>query len=140
MNAAERELEAASGARTRAATRRASTGLRAHLSGLGAEDAVQRHYARAGATLAHARWRRPAGEIDLIVREGASVVFVEVKKAATHAAAAARVSARQIARIQASASEFLGGEPAGQNTDCRFDVALVDAQGRIEIIPNVMAA
>ena len=140
MTTAETAQGATQGARALAGTRRAATGLRAHLSGLGAEDAVTRHYTRAGATLAHKRWRRPAGEIDLIVREGASVVFVEVKKAATHAAAAARVSARQIARIQASASEFLGGEPAGQNTDCRFDVALVDAQGRIEIIPNALWA
>ena len=112
------------------------TGLVSHRSGLCAEEAVARHYSRGGATIAETRWRRSAGEIDLILREGPAVVFVEVKKAATHAIAAARITALQMARISASAAEFLGGEPGGQNTDCRFDVALVDAQGRIEIVPN----
>ena len=112
------------------------SGLLSYKSGLCAEEAVARHYAQSGATVAEKRWRRGAGEIDLIVRDGTSVVFVEVKKAATHAAAAARITTRQMARIHASASEFLGGEPAGQNTECRFDVALVDAMGRIEIVSN----
>ncbi len=116
------------------------TGLVSHRSGICAEDAVARLYTRTGATVIETRWRRPAGEIDLIVREGASVVFIEVKKAATHAAAAARISARQIGRIQASASDYLSGEPDGQNTDCRFDVALVDARGCIEILPNAFCA
>ncbi len=45
-----------------------------------------------------------------------------------------------MARIYASASVFLAGEPAGQDTPSRFDVALVDGQGRIEIIENAFAA
>ena len=40
----------------------------------------------------------------------------------------------------ATATEFVGGEPAGQLTEMRFDVALVDGQGRIEIIENALAA
>ena len=43
-------------------------------------------------------------------------------------------------RIWSAASEFLAGEPAGQDTPARFDVALVDGQGRIEIIENAFAA
>ena len=45
-----------------------------------------------------------------------------------------------MARICASASVFLGQEPAGQDTAARFDVALVDEAGRIEIIENAFAA
>ena len=112
------------------------SGLVSYHAGLAAEDAVRRHYADAGRVLAAARWRGKSGEIDLIMREGAAVVFVEVKKAATHAEAALRLTSRQMARIYASASEFLSGEPGGQNTESRFDVALVDSYGRIEVLEN----
>ncbi|MDN5786936.1 YraN family protein [Pseudorhodobacter sp.] len=112
------------------------SGLVSYRAGLAAEEAVARHYSDGGRVLAESRWRGSSGEIDLIMREGASVVFVEVKKAATHAEAAIRLTSRQMARIYASASEFLSGEPAGQNTDARFDVALVDACGRIEVLEN----
>lgn len=115
--------------------RRQKGGLAYH-SGQAAEDAVARHYDRRGAPITASRWRGASGEIDLVAREGAGVVFIEVKKAATHAEAAGRLSRRQMDRIYAAASEFLEGEPDGQLTDCRFDVALVDAMGRVEIIEH----
>ncbi|WP_128254587.1 YraN family protein [Falsirhodobacter deserti] len=101
-----------------------------HHAGLAAEDSVIRHY---GLPVAARRWRGPGGEIDLILRDGGTVVFVEVKagRGAAHA-----LGARQIARIRASAAAWLGDEPMGQRTDCRFDVALV-VQGRVEVIANV---
>ncbi|MFC3118369.1 hypothetical protein ACFOHS_09490 [Jhaorihella thermophila] len=39
-------------------------------------------------------------------------------------------------RICASAAQFLDGEPDGQLTNVRFDVALVDRSGAFEIIEN----
>ena len=39
-----------------------------------------------------------------------------------------------------AATEFLAGEPKGQLTDVRFDVALVDDKGRIEVLENAFAA
>jgi putative endonuclease len=80
------------------------------------------------------------GEIDLIARDGARVIFIEVKHSRTHAIAAEHLTRRQMDRIYASASEFLAGEPGGQNTEVRFDVALVDAMGRIDIVENAFAA
>jgi putative endonuclease len=112
------------------------SGLVSYHAGLAAEAAVARHYEDAGRVLAATRWRGRSGEIDLVMREGAAVVFIEVKKAASHAEAALRLTSRQMARIYASASEFLATEPAGQNTECRFDVALVDSYGRIEVVEN----
>ncbi len=84
--------------------------------------------------------RGAGGEIDLIARDGAEVIFIEVKQSATHRQAAEHLTERQMGRIYASASEFIGGEPAGQLTPVRFDVALVDGQGAIEIIENAFAA
>lgn len=105
-------------------------------AGLSAEQAVARQYQRRGAILRETRWRGRGGEIDLILSEGDSVVFVEVKKSRTHAAAVQRLTARQIGRILRSAEEYLGQCPKGLLTDARLDVALVDAQGRIDIIAN----
>jgi putative endonuclease len=103
-------------------------------AGRAAEDGVARLYESRGLTIAARRWRGDGGEIDLVVREGAALVFVEVKQAETFAQAALRLDERQMARIYAAASAFLGGEPAGQATEVRFDVALVDGLGRVEIV------
>lgn len=116
------------------------SGARSYHAGLGAEAAVALHYQRAGRPIAATRWRSEAGEIDLIARDGAEVIFIEVKQSRSHAEAAAHLSARQMGRIYASASAFLAGEPAGQDTPSRFDVALVDGQGRVEIIEAAFAA
>lgn len=110
-----------------------------HRAGLSAEQSVARYYERAGRVIAETRWRGPAGEIDLIARAGAEVIFIEVKQSRTIAHAAQQLSPRQMARICASASAFLAGEPAGQDTAARFDVALVDEQGRIEVIENAFS-
>lgn len=115
---------------------RVLTGTRAYYSGLAAETAVEHHYTQAGHAIAARRWRGSGGEIDLIARDAGGLVFVEVKKSRSFARAAERVTARQMARIYASASEFLADEPDGQDSAMRFDVALVDQAGRIEIIQN----
>jgi putative endonuclease len=115
-------------------------GQRAYHAGVAAESAVVQFYERAGRSVAAQRWRGTAGEIDIVARDGAEVIFIEVKQSATHALAAEHLTRRQMGRIYAAASEFLAGEPAGQLTPSRFDVALVDAQGRIEILENAFAA
>jgi putative endonuclease len=86
------------------------------------------------------RWRGESGEIDLVARDGDRVIFVEVKQSRTHELAASHVTPRQMARVWNAASEFLAGEPRGQLTDVRIDVALVDAVGRVSILQNAYAA
>lgn len=86
------------------------------------------------------RWRGPAGEIDLVMERDGEVIFVEVKKSRTHASAAESLTRRQIARLLKSAEHCLGGFPKGSLTPMRFDVALVDAEGRIDILLNALAA
>ena len=109
-------------------------------AGLEAERSVARSYLRLGYKFAAHRYRGKSGEIDLIMRRDDDVVFVEVKKSKTHALAAESLSTRQMGRIYRSASEFLSGEPTGQDTPTRFDVALVDGQGRVDILQNAFAA
>ncbi len=116
------------------------SGSTSYHAGLCAEDSVSLAYSRSGHRIVARRWRGSAGEIDLIARNGDQVVFIEVKKSRSHAAAAEQLTSRQMQRICQTAAEFLGGEPAGQDTDTRFDVALVDAEGKIEILENAFSA
>ncbi|MDX5351046.1 MAG: YraN family protein [Paracoccaceae bacterium] len=105
-----------------------------------AEDVVLRHYLRQGAALLASRWRGGGAEIDLILRQGADIVFVEVKKAATHALAAERLGRAQMDRICVAAGCFFDKSGLSPLTPMRFDAALVDGQGRVEIIPNAFGA
>ncbi|WP_243611471.1 YraN family protein [Shimia aestuarii] len=116
--------------------RKAERGRRAWHAGASAEESVERLYLRQGLTVAARRWRKGGGEIDLILRDGDGVVFVEVKQAPDFERAAARVTERQIARIHAGAAHFLAGEPKGELTPCRFDVALVNATGETRILES----
>ncbi|WP_170762345.1 YraN family protein [Ruegeria lacuscaerulensis] len=105
-------------------------------AGQAAEQQVAAEYERRGLTIAHHRWRGAGGEIDLIARNGDGVVFIEVKKSRSFDTAAARITRRQMDRICASAAQFLETEPGGQLTNVRFDSALVDASGAVQIIEN----
>lgn len=116
------------------------TGAVSYQAGLAAEDIVARFYEARGRRVAARRWRCSAGEIDLIARDGAEVIFIEVKHSRSHSEAAQSLSTGQMARIAEAASMFLAGEPAGQMTLSRFDVALVDGQGRLELLENAFSA
>lgn len=115
---------------------RVARGRQAHVAGGLAEDAVARCLQTAGLTILARRWRGKAGEIDLICRDGACLVFVEVKQAATHATAAERLGRRQMDRICAAATEYCAALPGGCDREMRLDVALVDALGRVEHLVN----
>ena len=113
------------------------TGMTSYMAGLVAEDVVAAHYCRSGLAVGGRRWRGSLGEIDLILRDGAALVFVEVKRARDFARAAERMTRAQLERIWSTASEFLAGEPRGQLTEARVDLALVDGMGRVRVIENV---
>lgn len=108
-------------------------GRTAYYKGLLAEDAAIRHYEDSGASVLGRRVRTPAGEIDLILAEGETVVFVEVKARRGFGAAAASLSPRQIARIGQAAEIWLA-EAGRATADIRFDVVLADRDGRVEVI------
>ena len=117
--------------------RRADGGGRnAYHSGVAAEDSAAREYARRGLVEVRRRFRARQGEIDLVMRDGKMLVFVEVKQSRNFDRAAESLSARQMARIYGAAEEYLSGEPMGLLTEARFDVALVDGAGRVRVIEN----
>jgi putative endonuclease len=115
-------------------------GAAAHQAGRMAEAQVARHYRDRGFAVCETRWRGAGGEIDLILHgaSGGGFVFVEVKTSRDLSRAAAALRPRQFLRLQAAAAEFLGGHPGGLDTPARFDLALVDGRGCVEIIENVL--
>ncbi len=109
-------------------------------AGLAAEEIVARHYEAQGYRILARRWRGQGGEIDVIATRDAETVFVEVKASATHGAAAWRVGPRQVRRLFDAAAEYMGSLPDGQDSAVRFDVALVDGTGRVEVVENALCA
>lgn len=78
-----------------------------------------------GYRLVARRWRCPVGEIDLIVRRGQILAFVEVKARRTVDDAAESIDRRTRARIARAARVFLQQRPDLSVLDARFDAVLV---------------
>jgi putative endonuclease len=76
------------------------------------------------------RYRTPAGEIDLIVQKGRTIVFVEVKQRPTEADGIAAVTAKGRRRIARAAELWLAAHPGAAGADLRFDV-IVARPGRM---------
>lgn len=109
-------------------------------AGLAAEDLIARDYRRRGHQIVAQRWRGRRGEIDLIVRDDNSIVFVEVKQSRDFDSALSHVRPAQARRLYAAGEEFLATQPDGSLTDVRFDVALVNGSGAVQILENAFSA
>lgn len=112
-------------------------GLANYNNGLAAENSVAAAYEQDGVRIVAERWCGAAGEIDLIGQDDDGFVFVEVKRARTFAAAAERLTQRQLQRIMLSAEDYIGKICPGQLVNLRVDLALVDGTARIEILKNI---
>jgi putative endonuclease len=71
------------------------------------------------------RYRTPLGEIDLIVRRGRLLAFVEVKGRADLAAALGALGQRQRQRMARAAELFLLHHPSHADCALRFDLVAV---------------
>jgi len=76
------------------------------------------------------RWKSPVGEIDLVIKRGRLIVFVEVKARKDFDQAAESVLVRQRRRIVAAAQAWLVAHPEHAGYDMRFDAVLV-SPGRV---------
>jgi putative endonuclease len=102
-------------------------------AGDAAEALALAHLRRAGLRLVARNYRTPGrggGEIDLVMREGATLVFVEVRRRASArwGGAAASIGATKRRRIVLAARHYLLRLAAPP--PCRFDVVTVE-DGRI---------
>lgn len=110
-------------------------------AGKRAEDLGAELLGRAGLEILARNWRCRHGEIDLIAREGGTLVFAEVRlrRDARFGGAAESVTAAKRARLVAAARLYLAGRT---EADCRFDVLLLDALDgvRVRWIRNAFGA
>ncbi len=77
------------------------------------------------------RYRRPGGEIDLILRQGSTLVFVEVKTRGpgSLAPAEAWLTRAQQRRLRKLALHWLSEHRGQAPGDLRFDVVAVEFEG-----------
>lgn len=111
-------------------------GRMSYHAGLAAEELAADHFTRIGRIILARRWRGTRGEIDLVLKDGNAVVFVEVKQSKDFETALAHVTSAQVRRLYATGEEYMGTLPNGSLIDVRFDVALVDGQGVLQILEN----
>ncbi len=96
----------------------------AQQTGRAAEEQALLHLQRAGLKLLQRNWRCRLGELDLVMLDGDTVVFVEVRFRRHQAwgGAAESVDSRKRARLSAAAEHFLQEHPRWRRNPCRFDV------------------
>ena len=98
--------------------------------GKSGEQAAAEYLESCGLRILDRNWRCPLGEIDIIARRRALLIFVEVKARPSFEEAAWSVTEHQRWRIAAAAEVWLARYGDGRIRDIRFDAMLV-APGRI---------
>jgi putative endonuclease len=106
--------------------------------GAAAEELAAQYLAERGLRLIGRNFRVRGGEIDLICRDGATVVFVEVRlrRRSDYGGAAASITAAKQAKIVMAARHWLARHG---NAVCRFDCVLLDGE-HIEWLRDAFSA
>jgi putative endonuclease len=101
-----------------------------------AEERAARQLRAAGLTLLHRNYRCRLGELDLVARDGATLVVAEVRlrASARFGGAAASITRAKQRRIVLATRHLLARYPSLQRLPVRFDALLVpaDNEGPIE--------
>ncbi|MES2128603.1 MAG: YraN family protein [Pseudomonadota bacterium] len=96
--------------------------------GQGWEEVARDHLVRAGLVLVEANFSCKGGEIDLVMRDGPVLVFVEVRQRAgrSHGGAAASITPAKVRRIVRAAQFYLKRFP--RVPPARIDVVAIDGE------------
>ncbi len=96
-------------------------------AGAAAEAMAARFLEGKGLAIVDRNWRRRCGELDLVARDGDTLVFVEVRlrRSGGFGGAAASITRAKQARIAAAAALYLSRLP--RTPPCRFDAVVLDA-------------
>jgi putative endonuclease len=121
------------------------TDLRHHLGRIG-EDLALAHLERLGYTLVARNHRTRYGELDLVVFDGATLVFVEVKTRRANGSGRGPWEAlherkrRQVRRM--AAAFLLEAADRPRSADLRFDAigVVIDAYGKLVRLDHLEAA
>ena len=102
---------------------------RRHASGRAAEQNARSHLEQHGLRLLFQNWSCRCGELDLVMLDGDTVVFVEVRyrKNTQWGGALASIDERKQQKLIFAAQYFLQRESRWANSPCRFDVVAIDS-------------
>jgi putative endonuclease len=106
-----------------------------------AEDLAATFLEREGFKILERNYRCKMGEIDLVARNGATTIFVEVRARVSEefGGAAESITAAKRKRVIRAARHYLVRH--GGDRPCRFDVVLIrGAEQRIEWLPGAFGA
>jgi putative endonuclease len=112
----------------------------AYRHGLRAEIAAASLLLAKGYRILARRYKTPLGEIDLVVRRGRTIAFVEVKARASSADALDSVGRGAEDRIVGAADLWLSRHPAASGLDLRYDMVLVVPWRLPRHLPNAFQA
>ena len=117
-------------------SRRALPNLSNRARGQWGEDLAAAHYRRLGHLILDRNWRSSTGELDLVVLDGSTYVFSEVKarRTAEFGSPSAAVTAAKQRRIRQLAVEWLRAHDVSAET-IRFDVVAITGNS-LELIVN----
>lgn len=95
------------------------------------EAAAERYLQRQGLRTVTRNFRSRGGEIDLVMRDGTSLVFVEVRFRTQGALVSPleTITATKQRRIARTAAAFLQSQPACASLPCRFDALAIEDAG-----------
>ena len=107
------------------------------------EDLACRELCRRGYVVLARRYRTRLGEIDIVARDGDTIVFVEVKarKGGAFGGAGAAITAWKQRRVARIAADFLARRGC-VDVPCRFDVVAIDfdaGRPRIEVFQDAFS-
>lgn len=109
------------------------------LAGTRAEALAAQFLVTRGLAIVERNFRLRCGELDLVARDGDTLVFVEVRlrRSRGYGGAAASITAAKRARLLAAANLYLAR--LSKPPPCRFDAVLLDAldPARIEWLTNI---
>lgn len=95
------------------------------------EELARRYLETQGLEFLERNYRCRAGEIDLVMLEGTTLVMVEVRlrASADHGSAAATVGSRKQRRFILAARHLMLTRPSYRKLAARFDVVAIDTAG-----------
>ena len=109
------------------------------LKGVSAEALVSQKYQNSGFDILARNYRKPGvGEIDIVAIAQSKIYFVECKSSTTFEDASRLLNERQRQRMHVMAQYYLAHHQLDQETELRFDAALVDAFGNVSILPGAL--
>lgn len=108
-------------------------------SGAAAEERAAQYLERQGLQLLARNWRCRQGELDLVMREGKTLVFVEVRsrRGAAFGGAGASITQAKQAKLIRAAEHYLLQQRG--TMPCRFDAVLIDGD-QLQWLKNAFEA